>query len=107
LSRAAPLAALLVALLSCGPSPARKNDLARRSVHSWTLTVQRTREALQRGAVPQVYARQVVNAAVQSRADESKQPEWATVPPQDRSELDRAIEQLALAMGEPARGRLR
>lgn len=107
MSRAAPLAALLVSLLGCSPSAARKNDLARRSVHSWTLTVQRTRDALQRGAVPQVYARQVVDAAIESRAEQSRAPEWATLPPGDRSELDRAIQQLALAVGEPARGRLR
>jgi hypothetical protein len=107
LIRAAPLAALLAALLGCGPSQARKNDLARRTVHSWTVTVQRTSEALQRGAVPRVYARQVVDAAIQSRADESKQPEWTSLPPQDRSELDRAIQQLARAVDQPARGRLR
>jgi hypothetical protein len=93
-------ALLLTALLGCGASPARKNDLARRTVRSWTVTVQRTRDALQRGAVPRVYARQVVDAAIQSRTDESKQPEWTTLPLQDRSELDRVIQQLALAMEE-------
>jgi hypothetical protein len=101
------MAALLAALLGCGPSPARKNDLARRTVRSWTVTVQRTRDALQRGAVPQAYARQVVDVAVESREEESKQPEWASLPAEERSELDQAIQQLALAVGEPARGRLR
>jgi hypothetical protein len=107
LIRAASLAALLAALLGCGPSPARKNDLARRTVRSWTVTVQRTREALQRGAVPRAYARQVVDVAIESRDEESKEPEWATLPAQERSELDQAIQQLALAVGEPARGRSR
>jgi acyl-CoA reductase-like NAD-dependent aldehyde dehydrogenase len=107
LTRAAPLAALLAALFGCGPSPARKNDLARRTVHSWTATARRTRDALERGAVPQVYARQVVDAAIESRAKESKQPEWATLPPQERSELDWAIHQLALVVGEPVQGGVR
>jgi hypothetical protein len=107
LIRAAPLAALLVALLGCGPSPARKNDLARRTVRSWTVTVQRTREALERGAVPQAYARQVVAVAIESREEQSKEPEWATLPAQERSELDRSIQQLALAVGKPAPRRSR
>jgi hypothetical protein len=47
-----------------------------------------------------VYARQVVEAAIESRSEESTAPEWPTVPPQERSELERAIRQLAHAVGQ-------
>ena len=100
LSRAALLAALLL-LAGCGPSPAEQRDLARRTVQSWTATLQKTSDALHRGTVPRVYARQVVQAAIESRADESTEPEWAAVPVPERIDLERAIQELAAALGEP------
>jgi hypothetical protein len=57
--------------------------------------------------VPQAYARQVVDVATESRAEEAKQPEWSSLPLQDRNDLDRAIQQLAAAVGEPIAGRSR
>jgi hypothetical protein len=103
LSRAALLAALLL-LADCGPSPAEKRDLARRTIQSWTATLRKTSDALRHGTVPRVYARQVVEAAMESRRDESTEPEWATVPPQERSNLERAIRELADAVGQPDLG---
>lgn len=93
--------AALAWLLGCGPSPEKKKDLALRTVRSWTATVQKTTEALQRDAVPPVYGRQVVAAAVQSRREESGTPEWKTLPAEDRAALDDAIGRLASLLGQP------
>ena len=98
MSRAALLAALLL-LAGCGPSPGEKRDLARRSIQSWTATLRKTCDALRQGTVPRVYARQVVQAAIESRSEESTAPEWPTVPPEERTDLERAIRQLADAVG--------
>jgi hypothetical protein len=99
LSRAALLAALLL-LAGCGPSPGEKRDLARRTIQSWTATLRKTSDAIRHGTVPRVYARQVVQAAIESRRDESTAPEWPTVPPEERTDLERAIRQLADAVGQ-------
>jgi hypothetical protein len=92
------LAVALTLLLGCGPSPEGKVDLARRTVRSWTATVRKTTEALQRDAVPALYGRQVVEAAVQSREEEAGKPEW---PAKDRAALDDAIHRLASLLGQP------
>jgi hypothetical protein len=101
LSRAALLAALLALLAGCGPSPAEKRDLARRTLQSWTATLRKTSDALHNGTVPRVYARQVVQAAIESKNQESTEPEWETLPALERADLERAIQQLAAALGEP------
>lgn len=98
---AAAGAALLALLWGCGPSPAAKTQLARLTLRSWTATVRKTTEALDRGAVPRQYARQVVQAARQSRAEESAQAEWAALPSEERADLDAAIHQLAALTGQP------
>ncbi|HEX5575212.1 MAG TPA: hypothetical protein VFX42_05010 [Gemmatimonadales bacterium] len=99
--RIAVLTAALALLLGCGPSPEEKMELARRTVRSWTTTVRKTTEALQRDAVPALYGRQVFEAAVQSREEESERPEWRTLPAEDRAALDHAIGRLASLLGQP------
>jgi hypothetical protein len=100
-TRIALLAVALALLFGCGPSPEQKVELARRTVHSWTATVEKTSDALRRGAVPPVYARQVVDAATESRKTEAASPEWKTVPAEDRAALDRGIGRLASMVGRP------
>jgi hypothetical protein len=104
LSRIALLVAELALLLGCGPSPEQKIDLARRTVRSWTATVTRTTQALERDAVPPLYGRQIVAAAVQSRKEEADKPEWSTVSAKDRAALDDAIHRLSSVLGQPERG---
>jgi hypothetical protein len=48
-----------------------------------------------------VYARQVVQAAIESKNQESTEPEWETLPALERTDLERAIRQLAAALSEP------
>jgi hypothetical protein len=95
------LAVVLALLLGCGPSPEGKIDLTRRTLRSWTATVRKTTEALQRDAVPALYGRQVVEAAVQSREEEAGKPEWSALPAKDRAALDDAIHRLASLLGQP------
>jgi hypothetical protein len=104
LSRIALLIAELALLFGCGPSPEQKIDLARRTVRSWTATVTKTTQALERDAVPPLYGRQIVAAAVQSRKEEADKPEWRTVSAEDRAALDDAIHQLAALLDQPGRG---
>jgi hypothetical protein len=100
-TRIALLALALAPLLGCGPSPDQKIELARRTVHSWTATIEKTRDALQRDAVPRVFARQIVEAAVESRKTEAAAPEWKAVPGEDRAALDDGIRRLASLVGQP------
>jgi hypothetical protein len=104
LSRIALLIAELALLLGCGPSPEQKIDLARRTVRSWTATVTKTTQALERDAVPPLFGRQIVAAVVQSRKEEANKPEWRTVSAKDRAALDDAIRRLASLLGQPGRG---
>jgi hypothetical protein len=97
----AALLLIVLPLLGCGPSDEKKIDLARRTVQSWTATVRKTTEALERDAVPVLYGRQVVEAAVQSRKEESGKPEWRTLPAENRAALDHAIGRLASLLGQP------
>lgn len=97
----AALLLIVLPLLGCGPSPEHKIDLARRTVRSWTATVRKTTEALQRDAVPALYGRQVLEAAMQSRKEESGKPEWSTIPAEARAALDHAIGRLASLLGQP------
>jgi hypothetical protein len=96
----AALLLIVLPFLGCGPSPEQKIDLAS-TVRSWTATVRKTTEALERDAVPAVYGRQVFEAAVQSREEESGKPEWRTLPAEDRAALDHAIGRLASLLGQP------
>jgi hypothetical protein len=100
LRRAAGAAALVALLLGCGPSEAQKTELARLTVHSWTATLHKTADALERGTVPATYARQVVSAAQEARDQESAGPQWSELPAEERAALDQAIHQLAARVGQ-------
>ena len=91
----------LAPLLGCGPSPEQKVELARRTVHSWIATLEKTSKALQSGAVPPVFARQIVKAAAESRKSEAASPEWKTISGEDRAALDDGIRRLASLAGQP------
>jgi hypothetical protein len=99
----AALLLIVLPLLGCGPSPEQKIDLARRTVRSWTATVRKTTEALERGAVPRVYGRQIVEAAVQSKKEETGKLEWRMLSEGERAALDDAIHRLAFLVGQPGR----
>jgi ABC-type sugar transport system substrate-binding protein len=101
--RVAALLLIVLPLLGCGASPQKKAELAERTVRSWAETLRLTRDELVSGAVPRVYAHQVLQAANQAREQQSKQPAWKTLPPDARSELDRALRQLESAV--ESRGR--
>jgi hypothetical protein len=100
-TRIALLALGFAPLLGCGPSPEQKIELARRTAHSWNATIEKTSDAVQRGAVPRVFARQIVAAAVEARKAEADSPEWKTVPTEDRAALDQRIRRLASLVGQP------
>ena len=97
--RRAVLAAALAPLIGCHSSEP-KTERATRTVRSWEATVRTTAEALDQGAVPRVYARQVLRAAMESREQQAGKPEWNSLPVQSRAGLDQAIHQLASALGE-------
>jgi len=63
----------VVSLAGCGKSPAEQASQARTTLASWDATVQLLEEQEARGAVPQVYARQVRRAAEEARAKASAQ----------------------------------
>ena len=86
-------------LVGCG-SPDQKTESASRVVQSWEATVRETSKALDRRAVPRLYARQVLQAAVQTRDQHAKQPEWSALPAEVRGGLAEAIGQLSASLGE-------
>ena len=99
MTRITAIAAALGLLLGCGSSPQEKAQLARRTVQSWTATVEKTTDAVRRGAAPRVFGRQIVTAAMESRKNEAGTPEWGRLPAHERAALDKAIHQLALLLG--------
>ncbi len=98
------LASWITALLlvSGCSSAAQKVERSTRTARSWSATAQRTSDALAAGAVPRVYARQVLRAAIESKRQLARQPEWPSVPPNTRGYLDDAIRKLAVSLGERA-----
>jgi hypothetical protein len=100
-TRIALIALALSPLFGCGPSPEQKIELARRTAHSWNATIEKTSDALLRGAVPRVFARQIVAAALEGRKAEAASPEWTMVSGEDRAALDQAIRRLASLVGQP------
>ena len=93
------LTVAVASLIGCG-SPDQKTESASRVVHSWEATVRETSKALDRRVVPRLYARQVLHAAVQTRDQHAKQPEWNALPAEVRSGLAEAIGQLSASLGE-------
>jgi hypothetical protein len=65
----------LMPLAGCGKSPADRAEEARTTLASWAATVQLLEEQQARGAVPEVYARQVRRAAREARAKAAAQAE--------------------------------
>jgi hypothetical protein len=84
----------ILLLASCS-SPEQKIELATRSVRSWEATVRETSAALSEGAIPRVYARQVLRAARDHERAESRRPEWNAIPAEVRAGLEEAVHQLA------------
>jgi hypothetical protein len=103
LTRVAVFTAALACILGCGSSTPDKSDAARRTVRSWTATVRKTSDALDRGAVPALYGRQIVEAAIRSREEEADKPEWSALPATERAALDDAIRRLAGSLKKPER----
>jgi hypothetical protein len=103
LRTAVSLAAALAGVLGCGPSPQMKSEVAARTLQSWTETVRKTSDAFERGAVPALYGRQVVEAAMKSKQEQAASPEWNSLPADDRAALDDAIHKLAASIGPSAR----
>ena len=69
-----------LALTGCGKSPADRAKDAETTLASWNATVQLLEEQEGRGAVPQVYARQVRRAAEEARAKAKAQLQQAGSP---------------------------
>ena len=63
--------------------------------------MEKTTEAVRRGAAPRVFGRQIVTAAMESRKNEAEAPEWGRLPAQERAALDEAIHRLASLLGLP------
>jgi hypothetical protein len=93
------LAGILALFLGC-TSPEQKAELAARTIHSWNATLSATTEALERGSIPRVYARQVLRAAMETRQQQSTKAEWHRVPAELKGRLDRSIARLATSLGE-------
>jgi hypothetical protein len=97
------LGAAIAGVLGCGPSPQKKREAAAQTLQSWTATVRKTSDDFERGAVPALYGRQVVEAATKSKQEQAETPEWNSLPADDRAALDDAIHKLAASIGRSAR----
>jgi hypothetical protein len=88
----------LVLVPACS-SPDEKVELATRAARSWEATVRQTSTALERGAVPLGYARQILRAAIDHERAERRRPEWNRVPAEVRGGLGEAVDQLRSSLG--------
>jgi hypothetical protein len=95
------IAWLAGAVLLSGCTSPEKADNAARTVRSWSATAQITAAALRAGAVPPVYGKQVLRAALETRRELTLRPEWQQLPTSTRRRLDADIRQLAVTLGEP------
>lgn len=99
-----PARLLLLSVLfvptACAPQQ-EESVVAAQRVHSWTASVDLSTQALGRGRVPRVYARQVLRAARDARDREARKPGWGAIAPGVRRKLDDAIERLDAAVGDP------
>ncbi|HZN97126.1 MAG TPA: hypothetical protein VFB61_05280 [Gemmatimonadales bacterium] len=97
-----PISAIaLVLVLSC-VSPEQKAELAAHDLRSWVATARMTADALAVGTVPQLYGRQVLDAALESRRRLAQRSEWNAIAPELRDSLQSSLRGLALALGQPA-----
>jgi hypothetical protein len=95
--RWAALLVISILLAGCRSTESRVETVAR-AVHGWAATTQMTVEALDRGSVPAVYARQVLEAARENRSKYSTEAEWQALPGELRRNLDQAVAQLAATL---------
>jgi hypothetical protein len=93
------LISMTLGLLGCS-SAAERADRASRTAQSWTATARRTSKALAAGAVPRVYAAQMLEAALQTKSQLEQRPEWRSVAPEIRSHLADAARELASSIHE-------
>jgi hypothetical protein len=84
----------LVLVPGCS-SPKQNADRIARTARSWSATVQMTSEALATGAVPRVYASQVLQAAIETERELAQQQEWGSLSPDARGQLEDAVRELA------------
>lgn len=93
--------AAAIFVLGCS-SQAEKLDRSARTAHSWTATARKTSQALAAGSVPRVYARQVLDDALESKRELARQPEWRLLDRSSRGQLETAIQELASSLdGRP------
>jgi hypothetical protein len=75
--RAKSLSGLVIVLAACHGSPSEQARKLQQTEKSWEVTAQLTTELQQRGAVPEVYARQTLEAAneeLEKSRKKSEQP---------------------------------
>ena len=99
LRHAAVLLAVMVVAAGCS-SPEERIDQSTRTARSWSATAQRTSDALAAGAVPRVYARQVLRTAIDGKRQLARQPEWRSMDRNTRGYLEDAIRKLAASLGD-------
>lgn len=93
--------AAAIFMLGCS-SQAEKLDRSARTAHSWAATARKTSQALAAGSVPRVYARQVLEAARESRRELARRPEWGLLDGSTRGQLETAIQELGSSLdGRP------
>lgn len=91
----------LMGLAACS-SPEDKIEQATRTVRSWEATARLTSQALEEGAVPRVYGKQVLDAALAVRRNQAQRPEWEAVAPETRRAFGEAVAELGRWLGERA-----
>lgn len=93
--------AAAIFVLGCS-SQAEKVDQSARTAHSWTATARKTSQALAAGSVPRVYARQVLEAALETKRELARRSEWRLLDRGTRGQLETAIGELASSLdGRP------
>jgi hypothetical protein len=90
---------LLATLVGCTSSEDRQQAAARQA-RSWVATANLTTEALDRSAVPRLYARQILEASREAEDQLARQPEWSMVPVEVKQSLEEALDQLASSIGQ-------
>jgi hypothetical protein len=86
-------------MLGCS-SPEQNADQSARTARSWAATALTTSEALAKGAIPRVYATQVLQEAMETKRRLAQQPEWQSLPRHIRDQLDDSIRRLSSALAE-------